>query len=177
MPKRGEGATPKQRDAGRKNLAKGRAARKKMAEQAAAEGRVTANERWSMLLDGTLTVHDLDDDEVRKMKVRSADGSFSGRGRRLPSHLIAAFHAEQIKRAKNVMHKSLVKAAKLLDAVIDDPEASRAEQLKAADMILNRVMGKAPETIRVQADDKFTDLLNAGGVLKDVRDLSDLEQA
>lgn len=177
MPERGKPATSKQRDAGRKNLAKGRERRAAQKAAAEAAGQARASERWAMLLDGRLKVSDLDDKEVAKMRVRSADGSFAGKGRAIPSHLAQQFRAEQVKRAEATIRKGLTTAVEEMQRILKDPEAKDADKIKVIQLYLDRSLGKTPETIRVQADDKFSDLLNAGGVLKDVRDLSDLEQS
>lgn len=177
MPQRGKPATRKQREAGAKNLAKGR--ERKAAQKAAAEaaGMPRASERWAMLLDGRLTVSQLDDKEVEKMRVRGADGAFTGKGRAIPSHIAQAFRAEQVKRAEANIRKGLGIAVKEMQRIMLDPEAKDADKIKLIQMYLDRSLGKTPETIRIKADDKFGDLLEQGGVLKDVRDLSDLEQA
>src|SRR5690606_26981830 len=81
----GREQTDAERAAGQANLAKGRARKAKAREEAKKNPRPSAADRWAQLLDGTLTVKDLDDDEINKMRVRSADGTFNGAGRRLPS--------------------------------------------------------------------------------------------
>jgi hypothetical protein len=177
MAKRGKAATSAQREAGRANLAKGRARKAELAKAAKDAGMPTAGERWSMLLDGRLKVSDLDDKEVEKMRVRGSDGTLSGRGRAIPSHIAQQFRAEQVKRAEASIRRGLRTAVAEMERILKDPEAKDSDKINVIKVYLERSMGKSPETIRVSVEDKFGDLLNAGGVLKDVRDLSDLEQA
>ena len=164
--------TAAQKSAGSANLAKGRAAKAAKAAQAKAEGRMSGTERWARLLDGSLTVHDLDDEEVARMKVKGRDGSFGGSRRAIPSHLAQQFHQEIIRRAEADMRGSLSKAVALLGKVIDDPEARHSDQIKAAQLLMDRVMGKTPETVVLKAEDRFADLL--GDAIVEDRDLGDM---
>lgn len=165
--------TAKSVAAGRENLARGRAKREQMRKEAEAEGAVPAGERWRMLLDGTLTVADLDDEEVSRMQVRAKDGSFSGaRPKRMPSHLAQAFHREIITRAESKFRTALGDAVKVLAEIANDPDASDAVRVQAADKIINRVLGKPVETVRIEGESKWDGLL--GEALDVDRDLADL---
>lgn len=172
MPKRGERATPAQQAA----LKAGQAVKAKRLAKAkqANPGEESQKERWARLLDGTLTVADLTDEEVEKSRVHGKAGMFHGEAPRLPSHLVAAFHHEQIKRAKSLLSSDLRKAAEVLGKIIDDPEASNSDKFKAAKELLDRGLGKTPETVNVKQVDPWADLIQAGGTFDDVRDLSGL---
>lgn len=166
MPKRGEPATPKQREA----LKRGQEKKRAMAEQAAKEDRDTAGERWAKLLDGTLTVQDLDDEEISKMKVRAKDGTLPGRGRKIPSHLAQQFHQEAIKRANAKFREALSAAVQTLADIATDPDVKEADRIKAANIIVDRVLGKAVETVRVE-DTRWDGLLaDAVGLDRDMVD-------
>jgi hypothetical protein len=169
MPKRGESATPAQRSA----LAAGQA-KKKAALAKSSEHDETAKQRWSRLLDGTLTVDELTDEEVERGRVHGKGKMFHGNAPRMPSNLIAAFHQEQIKRAKSILTKDLQKAAAALGKIINDPEASNNDIIKAAVVLLDRGLGKTPETVNIKAVDPWADLLAAGTSVGDMRDLSAL---
>lgn len=162
--------TAAQKSAGVANLAKGRERKKALAEKAKREGRMTATERWARLLDGSLTVQDLDDEEVSRMKVRSKDGTFGGGRLGMPSHIAQQFHREIIRRAESQMRGNLGAAVELLGRVINDPEAKHSDQLKAAQILFDRVMGKTPETVVLKTDDKFADLL--GDAIVEDRDMA-----
>ena len=176
-PKRGRGkghaTTDAERAAGRKNLERGRKAKQARAAAARAEDRETADERWSKLLDGTLTVADLDDEEVRRCKVRARDGSFN-RGRAVPSHLAQQFQSELLKRAQGKLREALPAAIMTLMELAQDPECPEAVRKSAADSIVNRVLGKAPETVNIKTDDHWGKLL--GEALDVDRELRDLDR-
>lgn len=173
-PMAGKKQTPAQKAAAAANLAKGRAskeeARRKAKEQP--ENTMTAGERWAMLLDGTLTVRDLDDEEIRKMRVRSVDGTFNGAGRRLPSHLAVQFQQEAIRRATEMFRTAAPRAVERLLEIADDPDAKHSDVIKALSLIMDRGLGKVPETLRVEGASAW-DVLGAEAAGLD-RDLADL---
>lgn len=154
MPKRGSAPTPAQRAA----LAAGQETKRKMAEEAKAAGAGKAKERWAMLLSGTLTVRDLDDKEVAKMRVRGKDGGFSGKARAIPSHLINQFVSEQLRRANDRMRKALPDTVDVLVAIMKDPEAKHSDQIRAAQLLQDRILGKAPETVRIESANEWDSL-------------------
>lgn len=169
MPKRGERATPAQRSA----LAAGQA-KKKAALAKIKPGEESAKQRWARLLDGTLLVGELTDEEIERGRVHGKGKMFHGEAPRMPSHLISAFHQEQIKRAKAILTKDLQKAAAALGKIINDPEAKDGDIIKAASLLLDRGLGKTPETVNIKAVDPWADLLGAGAQVADARDLSSL---
>jgi hypothetical protein len=166
---KGSPASESQKAAGRANLAKGQQKRR----EALAKGGEGAASRWAKLIDGSLTVGDLDDEEVARMKVRGKGGQFP-KPRAIPSHLVQQFQSEQLKRAKGLLHKDLRKGAEVMGKIIDDPEASWEIKFKAAVELMNRGLGKTPETVQFKTVDVWGDTLAEGADIKDIRDLSDL---
>lgn len=144
----------------KENLAKGRAARIKQKEEqaareAAGEILTTAGERWAKLLDGTMSVQELDEEELSRMQVRSKDGSFAGRPRAVPSHLAQAMQKEAIKRATEMFRQAAPKAVKRLLEIADDPDTKESDAIRALDIVLNRGLGKMPETVLVEEKSKW----------------------
>lgn len=167
-------ASPSQKaiEAGQANLAKGRESRQRKREEAA--GRDTAGERWAKLLDGTITVEDLDDDEISAMRVKGKDGVIN-RGRKMPSHLAQQFKSEAIKRAIDKFRMAAPEAVEGLLAIAGDPEAKHADRIKAYSIILERSLGRTPQEIRIEGADRWGSVLDAGVDLGDLdRDLADL---
>lgn len=157
--RRARAQTAAEKAAGSANLAKGRKKKAEQTKAAKAAGTPRASERWAMLLSGTITVKDLDDDEIAKMKVRGADGGFTGRRPGMPSHLVQAFHKEAITRARNQITTAAPKAAKALLKILEDPEASNNDIIKAASILMDRGMGRAPEVIRIVGESPFDHML------------------
>lgn len=141
-------------------LAAGRAAKKQKREQAKKEGRMTAQQRWAMLLDGTLTVKDLDDEEVSRMKVKGKDGCFSGtKTRTMPSHLVSAWQREAVKRANDKLRTAAPEAVQTLLDIGNNPEAKDTDRIRALMYLVDRSLGKVPETLRIEGESKFDAML------------------
>lgn len=151
--------TKKQIEAGKANMAKGRADRKKKTDAARAAGVPRAGERWAALLSGQITVADLDEEELAKMRVRGADGGFTGRRPALPSHIAAAMQAESLKRAVDLFREAAPKAVKGLIEIANDPDVKPADRIRAYQLVMERSLGKVPDTVRVEAADSWGSLI------------------
>jgi hypothetical protein len=157
------------KQAGRKNLEVGRAAKQKAREEARAAGAMPAGERWAMLLDGSLLVSDLDDEEIKRKRVRGAAGGFDGRAPSMPSHLVQQFHSESIKRAQDRIHTAVPEAVDALLEIIADPEGKDGDKVRALMYLIDRGLGKTPETVHIKTNDPWGDML--GDSLEEDRSL------
>ena len=117
-----------------------------------------------MLLDGELTVAELDDDELSRFRGRDVDGEFKGRIRPLPAKL----HAQIRQRLLNTMQANiegfLPRAVEILNDIAESSEQDSA-RVKAVDLILQRGAGKVPDVVRVGAEDPWDAIL--GEIVKD----------
>ena len=156
--------------AGTANLAKGRAAKEEKRKQAEAEGRETGTQRWARLLDGSLTVRELDDEEITRMKVRAKDGSFN-KGRVLPSHIAQQFHHEAIRRSNDKLRSAAPEAVQALIDIGKNPAVKESDRVRALMYVVDRALGKTPENVVLKSEDKFADLLDDAASLLDDRDL------
>lgn len=157
------------------NLAKGHAANRNRKQKATeANGGVPlprASERWALLLSGQLTVRDLDDQEVKRMQVRGADGKFTGKGRKLPSHLAQQFAQERVRRAKEHIDKMGITAIKELTKMATDPDVDANVRARLLVYLTDRVLGKTPDTVRIEGMSGFDKMLaEAVGLEADILD-------
>lgn len=159
-PATGKKQTPAQKSAGEANLAKGRKAKQEQARAAREAGLPTGGERWAMLLSGQITVKDLDDQEIKRMKVRGQDGTFSGRRRAIPSNLILAFQREQVERANNEVRSMAIGAVKELYKMGTDVDVGEAARVRALTYLADRALGKTPETMRIEGMSGFDKMLS-----------------
>lgn len=166
MPAKGKPASPAQREAAKRNLAAGAQKRKEML----AAGGENAATKWSRLLDGTLTVRELSDDEINNMKVKGLGGSASRR--RMPSHLAQAFSDERHRRNKEGLAKLQAAAVEVYRQILTDPEEKSSERLKAARDIIERLHGKTPDVVRHQSDNAFERAFADVVVVRDLDDLT-----
>lgn len=107
-----------------------------------------------MLLDGVITVEDLDDEEIAKGQLRAADGSFKGRPPNYLPREIAMAWAREGQKRHQLWVAGMVGEAQ--DTVRDLNKRSLspadATRLKAAFWILERYAGKTPDRVEVKAE-------------------------
>ena len=120
-----------------------------------AKGEVsTPMERMNQLINGELSVRDLDDEEIRRGRVHDGNGSFKGRPPRMPGRIHDAMYAENVRRTNRVFHKHGMKAAKRVVKLMNEFEAD-GTQLRAALAVVDRVVGKVPDVVHVGAETEF----------------------
>lgn len=94
---------------------------------------------------------------------------------RVPVIVPKALHDELVKRtlseAQRKLNESLDDAVAALTEIVKDNNVEAKDRLKASQMILDRVMGKNPETVKVQGEAKWEHALTAGIVAVTPRDL------
>ncbi len=99
------------------------------------------------IIDGTEDLSTWTQEELERGIRRGQDGRF-----RKPPRLVAkAVHDELVRRrmsrAYDLLRKSTYDAVRLLREVVNDDEADLVVRVKAAELILDRVLGKAPQTV------------------------------
>jgi hypothetical protein len=110
--------------------------------------------RYAKFLAGEITVEDLDDDELAQGRLKSSDGTFRGRPPAVvPGEMVQAMRREWLKRANNSLAEALMGAGL---GTIKDLAANAVDEsvrLRAADLIVQRTMGKVPDKIEIAAED------------------------
>jgi len=126
--------------------------------------RVTVDipDRLDMLMDGRLTVDDLDDEEITRGQLRNVHGDFRGRP---PGMIPRAFlDAVRIKRQQiwnEQMEGMVVVANQTLLEVMEARSAgvfgvNDTARMNAAKFVIERAQGKTPENVNVKAEVKTT---------------------
>ncbi|MGI9121194.1 MAG: hypothetical protein ACR2G7_13935 [Acidimicrobiales bacterium] len=91
------------------------------------------------------------EEELIRGQRKARNGRWTGRK---PKVVPAAVHLELTRRrmsqAYELMRDDLVAAVQVLGEVVRDPEASNRDRLKAAELIMDRVLGKATERVEVK---------------------------
>lgn len=172
--RKGKPATAAQQSAlelGREKRAAGRAAR---AEAKAAGLPSTAGQRLQQLIDGELTVKDLDDIEIRRGRVHNGQGSFEGRPPRMPARIQDLMYQENIRRTQRVFAQYAMPAAKRMVKMMNEEDAD-STQLRAAMAIVERHVGKVPDVIHVGQETEF-DRLQQGVFEFDRAELTEDEE-
>jgi hypothetical protein len=113
-------------------------------------GVIRINARTADALDNPDDVKTWDEEELRRGYRRAADGTFKGRPPKVvPMECYHELQRRVLKDAEVLMQTNLQKAVEQLVALVDSPFTDDNARLKAIDMIMNRVMGKAPEKVSV----------------------------
>jgi len=112
-------------------------------------------DRLQQLLDGTIKVEDLDDEEIMRGQLRAADGSFRGR----PSSVVPrAFHdaikAELVNRSDRALQKNLADARTTMVDLMNNHRTPAMVRLMAAQHIEARLIGPIPKEIQARVETK-----------------------
>jgi hypothetical protein len=107
--------------------------------------------RMQMLIDGDISVDDLDDEEVMAGRVKDKNGKFTGRPRDLLPRKISD---EMRRRWHALVQEQLNDQTELAILTLQDIMASRMAaapaRVRAAEIILERNLGKVPDKIESQ---------------------------
>jgi hypothetical protein len=139
-----------------------------------ADGRAlaTVSPTTASVLDGTDDLSDWDDEEIRRGQRRNRKGGFSGRPPKLvPQRLHAERHRRTLTRAHELFTANTEKAVQVLVDIATDATAPHSDRVKAASLILDRVLGRAPQAIEVaMREPKFLSVIRAATIVYDGSD-------
>lgn len=111
--------------------------------------------RYALLLNGLISVEDLDDDEVARGQLKDKNGQFRGRPPKLiPADLVQAMRREWLGRAEAKLRAALMEVS--LDGMIEiakDKNVDPGVRLRAQLAIQERTMGKVPDKVQLSAED------------------------
>ncbi len=120
--------------------------------------------RWQLLLHGFIKVEDLDDEELARGQCRQPDGTFSNQP---PKNIPKFLHDEMTKRlferANEQMRGHLMGAVAALGTIASGDAYEPQDRIKAAQLIIERVLGKNPDVIVHKQDAPWEIALRAIG--------------
>ncbi len=133
---------------------------------------VPMSDRYRRLLEGEMTVDDLDDEEILRGMLRDKNGSFKGSPPRVVPHTMhAALRSAMETRAQRRLAAAMPEVLDELVKVATGKRFGAGEsQVKAAALIMDRVFGKVPDkvdtTLTVTA--KWEEAATAGRLFVDI---------
>lgn len=129
--------------------------------------------RYALFMSGKIKVEDLDDEEVARGQLRNAAGGFSGRPPTVvPAELVQAMRREWLSRAEEKLRNALLeKGIGTLTELAGSDRIDPAVRLRAATVLMERVMGKVPDKIQLAAEDPVETLFR--NILADPEGLAD----
>lgn len=109
---------------------------------------VRVKSRWQQLIDGEITVDDLDDDEIMAGRVKNKNGEFSGRPpKMMPREIIDGLRMEFHRRVDRKFEDGLQTALDTLEDVMTSRMAAAPARVRAAEVWIERVRGKVPDNV------------------------------
>lgn len=112
------------------------------------------SQRYQDLMDGTLSVEDLDDEECVRGQLRASDGSFRGRPpKAVPRELYLKMQSEAAKRWENKMKGMVDLSIEALGKLVTNGR-SEMVRYQAAVYLVERTMGKTPDRVQISAEVK-----------------------
>lgn len=110
--------------------------------------RVGEYSRWDQLLLGIISVEDLDDEELARGQCRGPNGRFgSAPPRMVPRELHDQMMKQLLSRAQQKFREGLLGSIDALNKIAQGDAFEPADRIKAAGMVIDRVMGKTPEIL------------------------------
>jgi hypothetical protein len=130
--------------------------------------------RAAEFMAGRLTVADLDDEEIASGRFRTTTGKLGPAGKAIPTGLVDAMRKELLDRAEGRLRDALLQhGVGLFVALAADTSVDPGVRLRAADRIVERVMGAPEQKIIIKADDPIEallrDLMKRPGALEPYR--------
>jgi len=132
-------------------------AQRRAAERKHKPQRITVNNRYQQFMDGTITIDDLDEEEIMRGQLRNAKGDFSGRPPMyVPRKFATALATKQKELIQAEMASLVLPALRTLIEVMNKPHPQPGDNAKvqAAKLVLERNLGKVPETVELKAEIK-----------------------
>jgi hypothetical protein len=121
------------------------------------------------ILAGEVDLSEWDDEELLRGQRRNRNGNFQGRP---PKVVPKQLHDELVRRtleyANEELRSNLQSAVQMLTSIATDPRAEDRDKIKAIEMVMNRVMGKAPDRVELTAQVKPYEEVLRGGVVRDL---------
>lgn len=115
--------------------------------------RVRVGNTNAALLRGEEDLNLWSEEELIRGQRKSKRGRWEGKP---PTVVPRAIHDELVRRrlgqAGELLRESLVDAVVLLRTVVTDDDAAYSDRIKAAQLIMDRVMGRAPETVKLEVE-------------------------
>lgn len=129
-------------------------------------GKIRISPTTADVLEDPTLVEDWDDEELRQGRRRASDGTFRGRP---PIVVPTACYREIVRRqmaaAQMKMAVHLESAVDTLVAIAESPRADDSARIKAATIIMERIMGKEAQTINLKSEQPLFLGIIQGGIV------------
>lgn len=109
--------------------------------------------RMQDLIDGKITIKDLDSEEIMRGRVRGPAGGFDGKPYSVvPRQFFEALKAEQMRLWQQKFDEAVEPAMQALLGLVNGQKVSHDAKYKAAVFLIERAAGKTPDKVEVKAE-------------------------
>lgn len=131
-------------------------------------GLVAIPPRVQQLLDGEISVEELDDEELARGYPRAVDGTFRGAPSVVPRSIHDRMVRELFTRASRHLKENLTDAVKNMTEIANNKDLDPKVRLQASQWIVERIMGKSPDvqiTVEEKRYEKLLDRIHWEGMV------------
>ncbi len=124
---------------------------------------------WANIVNGNIPISAMDSEELAKGQLKDVNGNFTGSpGSLMPRDLADARTREVMNRVQEQFLSMAEQATKVYFDVLEDPAATHADKMRAAEYLHQRFLGKVPDRMELTAEMKPWEGLVNGTILRDV---------
>lgn len=136
--------------------------------------RVRVTEQTAALAKGEVPVEEWDKEEVIRGQKRARDGTFRGRPSTLvPRPLYDELRRRTMEEVYEEVRKAAIPAATVLREMVEGKTEPDPARLRAAQEVLDRFIGKAPQKVEINAGVRPFEKVLTGGIVRDVEEDDD----
>lgn len=119
----------------------------------AKEKKITISPKMQALMDGTISIEDLDDEEIQRGQIRDKNGQFRGNKMDLiPRKFYDLATRELLRRWQDQVNQQLNPMLKVLQELAQNPRVSADARYKSAVYLIERAAGKVPEKTEMKVE-------------------------
>lgn len=136
---------------------------------------VNVSGRMKQLIEGEITVDDLDDEELMSGNFRDASGNLTGnRSKLIPKSVHQEVMRRILQRGQERIRSDYFNALDVVSDIMSDDQNDPAVRLRAANMIIERTAGKTPEKVELSLEVKKYEQI-ATSIIREIPE--DIEEA
>lgn len=115
--------------------------------------KVTISPRMQAIMDGKMSIEDLDDEEIERGQIRDKNGGFRGtKMDMIPRKFYEQARAEMLRRWQMQVEAELAPALKVLRTIAHNERLPADARYKSAVYLIERAAGKVPEKTEMKVE-------------------------
>jgi hypothetical protein len=124
---------------------------------------IVVNRTTAGILNGELDISVWSDEELLRGQRKNKNGKWTGRAPvLLPAQVVHELTRRRFQRAHMLLADSLVDCVQMLRSIVNDRRASKADRIRAAETILDRVLGRPKESVSLDINPGWQGIVARG---------------